>query len=134
MAYNDDYTNDLTADQLIELWDADETTTPELIAIFDAALRNTTRAQLAHLRNELSPCCSGYYPPGEPHGMHSDDGLDYLQCALDLSTELLALDNDAQSFYHWLNAKIHTDDLELTNYPTDGISDAIYALFPHAFD
>jgi len=113
----------LDRDTILALSDDDLTTLHRLM----------TRAALAHLHDMTTPCCSKYTDAPEPHGLHSDDGNDYLLSSLDIANELMNNDpimrSDHADFRNWLTNKIDPNaDDTLLNYACDGIASMIYDL------
>jgi len=113
----------LTRDAILALNDDDLTALHRLLQ----------RDALAHLHSYTEPCCSEYHPDPEPHGMHSDDGNDYLIAAIDIASELMMNDpimrSDLADFRNWLTNKIDPDaDDSLINYACDGVSPLCYEL------
>lgn len=132
----------LTADQLLELGDD----------AFETYFRDMLREQLAWVHDMTTPCehrgADGKLYADmniEPHGMHSDDGWDYLEAAIQLASELLdiARDSTTDEKRNWVRELIapDTDAGELTgnpyydsriftNYASDGPANIIHALVP----
>lgn len=98
--------------------------------------RLMTRAALAYLHDQTTPCCPNYIDrlePIEPHGLHSDDGNDYLIASIDIAAELMNNDplmrSDHDDFRNWLTNKIDPNaDDSILNYASDGIAPIIYDL------
>jgi len=139
-------TDNLTADQLLALDDE----------AFERYFRYLVRAQLAHLHEytEADTCMTAVHDLpaelNEPHGMHSDDGHDYLTAAIDLARELLDLHIDASTDDKrtWItnlvtaddnldpdrNADPYYDSTLFSNYACDGICTALNDLLPDPND
>lgn len=102
--------------------------------------RLMTIQQFANLRDQIQPCEHSLRTEtdtdhGEPHGMHSDDGWDYLTAALDLASELHAFTMETfptdlnEGFRTWLLNKIDPDHEDnIFNYACDGVSELLWTL------
>ena len=102
----------------------------------EQARREITKQTYAWLRDHLTPCDHPWADrKGEPHGMHSDDGWDYLNGALNLATEVHDIETP-EEFKTWLKNKADLEhpDCIATGYACDGIPPLYYEIFQEVFE